>query len=222
MAKEYNITKTSGRCVACQREMVPGEEFVATIRETAPAPVPAVAEQAQGPAAAKPAGPKTPGKAGAKPAGKSAGKAKSAAAAEPQEPEDQFAREDYCAACWAKADEQTRTSPSLFGVWHSRVPEPREKRRTFVDDDLLVNFFDRLEGAEEPAKVQFRFVLALILMRKRVLIYDRMDHQADGQEVWTMHLKGSESRCQVVDPHLEEDRIAEVSQQLGSILEGEL
>jgi hypothetical protein len=213
MAKEYNITKTSGRCVACQREMTPGEEFVATIRETAPA-----ASRAADAAPPKPAA-----KAAAKSAAKAGGKsAKAAAAAAPEEPEDQFAREDYCAACWAKADEQTRTSPSLFGVWHSRVPEPREKRRTFVDDELLVNFFERLEGAEEPAKVQFRFVLALILMRKRVLVYDRMDRLGDGQEVWAMHLKGSESHCQVVDPHLEEDRIAEVSQQLGSILEGEL
>jgi hypothetical protein len=160
--------------------------------------------------------PKKPGKAGAKSA------AKSAAAAAPEEPEDQFARQDYCAACWAQAAERTGTSPSLFGVWRSRVPEAREKRKTFVDDELLVNFFERLEGSDEPAKVQFRFVLALILMRKRVLVYDRMDRPADGQEVWTMHLKGSESHCQVVDPHLEEDRITEVSQQLGSILEGEL
>ena len=40
MAKEYNITKTSGRCVACQREMAPGEEYIATIREAAAASAP--------------------------------------------------------------------------------------------------------------------------------------------------------------------------------------
>ena len=33
MAKEYNIVKATGRCITCQKEMAPGEEFVATVRE---------------------------------------------------------------------------------------------------------------------------------------------------------------------------------------------
>ena len=33
MAKEYNISKTSGQCRACGKEFAAGDEFVATVRE---------------------------------------------------------------------------------------------------------------------------------------------------------------------------------------------
>ena len=34
MAKEYNITKTDGLCLKCQKQLEPGDEFSATVRET--------------------------------------------------------------------------------------------------------------------------------------------------------------------------------------------
>jgi hypothetical protein len=174
MAKDYNITKTTGHCTVCGREMQPGEEFVATVREA------------------------------------------------PEEAEEQFVRRDYCLACWPAAPDQEPGDPALLGTWRSQIPQPRGKKRTFVDEDLLVQFFERLEGAAEPVKVQFRFVLALILMRKKRLVYDRSEPRPDGCDAWTMHFRGSDDRCEVIDPHLDEDQIAEVSQQLGEILEGEL
>jgi hypothetical protein len=168
MAKEYNISKTSGQCASCKEPMVADQEFMATVRET----------------------------------------------------EDDFVREDYCIQCW---DAQPRQSgPDMLGVWRSRVPQPEQKKKLFVDDELLVNFFQRLEGAEEPAKINFRFVLALVLMRKRVLVYDRMTKGAEGNETWSMHFKGSDQVHQVVDPRMNEEQIAAVSQHLGQILEGEL
>ena len=173
MAKEYNITRTAGRCTACQQELAPQQEFVATVREIA--------------------GP---------------------------DDEDALVRQDYCLACWEPAREATTADKSVFGIWHARVPAPREKKKTFVDDDLLVNFFDRLDDAE-PAKVQFRFVLALILMRKKLLSYDGIEH-GDGDQPWLMHFRGSGRKCKVVDPHMDEDKIAQVSRQLGEVMEADL
>ena len=86
---------------------------------------------------------------------------------------------------------------------------------------MLINFFERLEDADDPAKVQFRFVLALILMRKKMLVYDGLK-AGKGDQPWLMHFRGSGKKCRVVDPHMDEDKIAEVSQQLGEILEGDL
>jgi len=133
---------------------------------------------------------------------------------------EEFVREDFCNGCW---DGGGREQPRrLFGVWHARVPESKEKKHLFVDDELLIDFFRRLDGADEPVKVQFRFVLALILMRKKLLVYERSRRSGDGRDVWTMRFKGSDETCQVVDPHLDDEKIAAVSRQLGEILEGEL
>ena len=135
------------------------------------------------------------------------------------EGDEELHRNDYCLACW-DADGRPQEA-DLLGLWRGRLRRRQEKKRLFVDDELLINFFERLEDADDPAKVGFRFVLALVLMRKKLLVYDRSE-TADGADVWTMHLKGSQDQYKVIDPHMDEDKIAEVSQQLGDILEGQL
>ena len=133
---------------------------------------------------------------------------------------EELQRQDFCLDCWSQRAQHDEAE--LLGVWHGRVPTAAEKKKLLVDDELLVNLFQRLEQADTPAKVNFRFVLALILMRKKLLIYDRSRPTPEGGEVWTMHVKGSEEPLEVIDPHLDADQIAEVSQHLGAILEGEL
>jgi len=134
--------------------------------------------------------------------------------------EEDFQRKDFCAACWDAQRPEDGRGP--FGVWRGRVPDAKEKKKLFVDDELLINFFERLDGTDDAGRVNFRFVLALILMRKKLLVYDRSDKGDDGVERWTMHFKGSDQKHNVVDPRMDEEKIAEVSERLGEILEGEL
>lgn len=133
--------------------------------------------------------------------------------------EGELLRRDFCIECWEKRqDDQS----ALLALWRTRVPQPQEKKKLFVDDELLKDFFTRLDGADDEAKITFRFVLALVLMRKKLLVYDRAETDADGQETWSMHFKGSEDKHLVIDPQMDEDKIADVSRQLGAIMEGEL
>lgn len=129
-------------------------------------------------------------------------------------------RQDFCLACWEANGRSA--DPEILAQWHWHVPRKEEKKKLLVDDELLINFFQRLEGSLEPTRVSFRFVLALILMRKRLLIYDRSRKEADGREIWSIRLKGSDQAMEVVDPHLDEQKIADVSQRLGEIMQGDL
>ena len=141
------------------------------------------------------------------------------AAVRTDEQEDDLLRQDYCLECWARRGE---AGADVLGVWHTRVPPPTAKKKLFVDDELLVSFFERLEGADDGAKLCFRYVLALVLMRKKRLVYDRARRLEDGTEIWQMHFKGSDRVHEVLDPKMDEQNIAQVSGQLGQILEGEL
>lgn len=129
-------------------------------------------------------------------------------------------REDFCLACWQEA--QGQDQPQVLGHWQSRMRSPAEKKKLFVDDNLLINFFERLADAQEPSKINFRFVLALVLMRKKLLIYDGSETSPEGQDLWTMRLRQTQQTYRVVDPHMDEDKIAEVSRHLGEILEADL
>jgi hypothetical protein len=131
-----------------------------------------------------------------------------------------FVRRDFCAPCWS-ADGEKLAGPDSLGTWRTRVPRAKEKKKLFVDDEVLAGFFQRLEGVEDPSRQQFRFVLALVLMRKRMLVYDRSE-ATDAGDVWTLHFRGRDGAWRVVDPKMDEDKIAEVSRQLGEILQGEL
>jgi hypothetical protein len=41
-----------------------------------------------------------------------------------------------------------------------------------MDDEELLDLFESLEDANEPKKQAFRFLLALLLVRKRLLKYE--------------------------------------------------
>ena len=126
-----------------------------------------------------------------------------------------FERQDYCEECWE------RESPEAFCFWKTRVPEPTEKKKLLVDDEVLLAFFERLAGAEERVKINFRFVLALILMRKRILKYQQTELR-DGREFWIMGQVRQQTKHEVVNPRLDDAGIEEVSEQLSAILRSEL
>src|SRR5262245_28555434 len=71
-----------------------------------------------------------------------------------------FERRDYSNENWQGPPE------GAFCHFKTRLPNREGPKRTFVDDDVLINFFLRLSGSEEGMKLRFRFVLALILLRK--------------------------------------------------------
>jgi hypothetical protein len=121
-------------------------------------------------------------------------------------------RLDICTACWDGFDRA-----GLLGFWQTTAPTAAGPKRMFIDDDVLCDLFERLGEATEPAKLNFRFVLGLILMRKRRIVYEstRMEEQ---KEIWSMRFRGREEKLDLLNPRLSEQQVGEVSTQLGEIL----
>jgi hypothetical protein len=124
-------------------------------------------------------------------------------------------RRDFCADYWQAE------KPEVFCFWKTKLPNPDQKKQIFVDDDMLMAFFERLENETEQEKINFRFVLALVLMRKRHLKYD--DTRTDeGREIWCLRVVGDKQIVEVVNPHLNEEQIEQLSSQIGQILQTDL
>jgi hypothetical protein len=116
---------------------------------------------------------------------------------------------------------------NLLAFWQTVMPAHEQKKKVFVDDEVLSTLFERLADVTEPLKVNFRFVLGLILMRKRLIVYEGSRHEAGqgeqgGRDVWVVRMKGREERLDLIDPKLNEQQVTEVSQQLGEILNQEM
>lgn len=132
-----------------------------------------------------------------------------------------FRRDDFCPPCW---QQRSGEQPGYFSFWHGRIPPPEQPKKPVLNTELLLDFLGKLAGQDEPAKINFRFVLALMLMRKKLLVYDGRGDDDQGRELWRMHLRGPSGgppgeSLEIVRPELDEDKIAAVAENLGQIFE---
>jgi hypothetical protein len=127
-----------------------------------------------------------------------------------------FVRTDCCLECWPKHERK-----DIVAFWQTIMPRPEQKKKIFVDDAVLCELFERLGTVTEAPKLSFRFVLGLILMRKRLVLYESTRIDGD-REIWVVRMKGRDDMLDLLNPKLDENQIREVSQQLGEILHQEL
>ena len=154
---------------------------------------------------------------------------------------EQLQRIDFALDAWQSGkrprDEQGRRL-AVLGSWRALVPDPSAKKRILIDDDALLDMFEQsgeeVGGAEAAAPDPttptsddlrvFRFMLALILIRKRLLICEKTDKQGIMFVRPRGSLKSSEGGqlSEVEDPGLKEDAVARVVGQLAALLDGEV
>ncbi len=126
-----------------------------------------------------------------------------------------FTRADYSLKSWTGPPE------GAYCHFKTRMPVKEKRKKMLVDKELLISFFERLADETESARLQFRFVLALILMRKRLLRYEDSALE-DSCEVWRMTLTRDKSVHRVINPKLSDEQIEDVSRQLSAILHSDM
>jgi hypothetical protein len=131
------------------------------------------------------------------------------------ETEKGLARRDFCADYWVAE------KPNVFCYWKTRLLRPDEKKHRFIDDEMLMAFFERLGKETEQEKINFRFVLALILMRKRRLKYDSSKTE-DGKEIWRLRKTSEKEFVEVTNPNLDDEQIKRLTSQISEILQTDL
>ena len=82
---------------------------------------------------------------------------------------------------------------------------------------MLMECFTRLQGEDESNRANFRYILALLLMRRKRLKFDEVVTR-EGQEVLRVKDSRSKAIYEVVDPNLSEEEIAEVQEEVLKVL----
>lgn len=101
--------------------------------------------------------------------------------------------------------------------WRTRRPPPNTKRAQPLDTAAIYRLFRQLDEPGSTPQVQFRFILALLLWRKKVLRYDgTMDE--DGREWWQFRAPDEDEPLQVERPALDEQEMDRLSAQLEQLL----
>jgi hypothetical protein len=122
-----------------------------------------------------------------------------------------FERQDISPEAWQGPP------PEAFSFWVSRVPAEGQPRRLQVDDELILDCLERLTAETGAAKVNFRYVLALLLMRRKRLRFEEVARQED-KELLVLRCPRTRQVYQVVNPQLTEEQLAEVQQEVEKVL----
>lgn len=134
----------------------------------------------------------------------------------PAEEGEGFARLDYSMEAW----ESGERPGNLFAYWMRTVPHPEERERSVVDTETVASLFEQLEESREPRSLALRYVLALLMMRKRMLTY--VGHgELDGWPCMLVRPRGEDKDAEplhVIDPELDEETISSVTAQLQDVL----
>jgi hypothetical protein len=76
---------------------------------------------------------------------------------------------------------------------------------------MLMECFQRLEGQLEPSRLRFRYVVALLLMRRRRLRFEKTERDGSQEILW-MRCTRTGTHHAVVNPDLTDEELTTVQE----------
>jgi hypothetical protein len=119
-------------------------------------------------------------------------------------------RVDFSLEAWQGPPERS------LGSWKSRVPLPDAKRPRLAPHEVLLEMFAGLEGVEE--KADMRLVMALLLVRRRVLKLEKQETDQAGHETLVLFNPRDEATYRVAGVMPEGARAQEIQDELSRLL----
>lgn len=135
---------------------------------------------------------------------------------------DGYERRDFCVACGPGGESAPGAAPGQVSVgsWRTRRSAPTAKKVPTFDREALFAIFSQLDP-DDASRAQFRFVLALLLWRKKALKFIDTTSEPDGREVWQFAVPKAEQTFDVVRPDLDEAEVERLSGQLEQLMAGQ-
>jgi len=118
-------------------------------------------------------------------------------------------RRDYSCEAWKDPPEEA------FSWWQSQIPAA-EAKPTLAPREVILQYFEQLEN--QPDKADMRFVVGLLMVRKRIVRLEESETDEQGHEVMVLVCNDSETeyRTPAVQPTAE--RVLEIQEELGKLL----
>jgi hypothetical protein len=119
-------------------------------------------------------------------------------------------RQDYAADAWTGPPE------GALGWWKSMVPASDAKRVRWAPNDLMLDLVERWSG--EPERADVCYVLALLLVRRRVVRLEDTEHDEGGAEVSVLYCPRREMTYRVPTVVPSEERVTAIQHELAELL----
>jgi hypothetical protein len=127
-----------------------------------------------------------------------------------------YARADYCEGCWPAVSERAEPYSMWQGVFRVPPPEPEEPLKKETAESLL----RKLIEDEDESKAAVRYILAVMLERKKILVERDVQKHEDGALIRVYEHRKSGETFLIPDPHLRLDELEPVQRQVIDMLGG--
>jgi hypothetical protein len=125
----------------------------------------------------------------------------------------QVVRLDFAPEAWKGPPE------NAIGWWKGRVPDGGNQRTAWAPNDVMLDYFEHLEN--RPEKADVRYVLALLLVRRRVIRLENTLTDDQGNETLVIFCPRNEQESRVEAMLPDDQRIAEIQTELSTLLFGD-
>ena len=132
------------------------------------------------------------------------------------ENEGNYTRIDYSQEGWKNRSKSS--GETELGWWKHKLPTISDKKAKLAPNDILLTLFEQL--AEQPEKQDLRYVLALLLIRRRVFRLEREEKAANG-EPWdkiTIYHPKADTTHEIFVTILGQERIEQVQDELAELI----
>ena len=132
-----------------------------------------------------------------------------------------LARMDFALEAWA-AGARPAPPAALIGFWRSEVPERGKPKSPLAEASEIGELFEHLSEATDPRRLAFRYLLALILVRKRRLVVEGSRRDGEGRSYLLVRWRGAEHKddplMDVLDPALDETSVEAMAEELEAVM----
>ena len=125
--------------------------------------------------------------------------------------EDSLGRADLCAECW-----EAGRAPEFISSWRRKVKKKAAPKK--FDRKAALELFRVLADSEQPGDADTAYILALLLMRKKVFELERSGSE-EGKKVMELRLRGGDEKFRLISRDLTEEQLEGVKDNLESIFE---
>ena len=119
-------------------------------------------------------------------------------------------RTDYSTDAWEGPPEE------CVGWWQSRVPTKSDAKPRLAPTDVMLNLFETL--ADRPDEESFRYLLGLMLLRKRALRRDDAYKDGEGKEVLVLFCPRRNQNCELPVSELTAEDAESLQQRMTELL----
>lgn len=119
-------------------------------------------------------------------------------------------RHDYAVEAWAGPPD------GAVAWWKSRMPTREAKKGQLAPNDVLLQLFGELE--QVPDQADMRYVLALLLVRRRVLREEDVERDETNAELMVLYSPREETSYRVAVREPSGERIEQIQAELGRLL----